>query len=118
MTTLNCILPFPPSTNNLFLNVGKRRVRTKRYDAWRVAAAEILKPVAQPFTGPYRMLMIVERPDRRARDLSNFIKAVEDALVTAGWVRDDSDCAAIGIEWDALIKPRKDAMVYVQLVEA
>lgn len=93
-------LPYPPTTNNLFVNVGKRRVRSKGYDAWlSEAAAMVAQQRPQKLAGPYRMTLMAYRPDRRARDLGNLEKPVSDLLVKCGIVRDDSDAAVILLFW-------------------
>jgi len=98
MSAIN--LPYPPTTNNLFLNVGKRRVRTPRYDAWlREGAAMIAQQRPQKVTGPYALYLRAVRPDRRARDLGNLEKPVSDLLVKCGIVRDDSDACTIVLAW-------------------
>lgn len=87
-------LPFPPTTNNLFMNVGKRRIPTKAYRAWRETAAALIdnQMLSQKaITGPYHMIIELDRPDRRGRDVSNYAKAVEDSLVLCKAIRDDSD---------------------------
>lgn len=93
-------LPYPPTTNNLFFNAGKRRVRTKGYDAWlEEAAAMIAQQKPAKVAGPYVLMIRANRPDRRARDLGNIEKPVSDLLVKCGVVRDDSDAQAILLTW-------------------
>lgn len=106
-------LPFPPATNNLFLNAGKRRVRTKRYDAWIAEAmAEVFRQRVGRLDGRYAFAMRVERPDRRLRDLDGLIKPVMDLLVKAGVTADDSLCQGIVVHW-AGPDPVKNASVIV-----
>lgn len=104
-------LPFPPTTNNLFFNAGKRRVRTKGYDAWiaeALAALSLQKP--QAVSGPYRLTIVANRPDRRRRDLGNLEKPLSDLLVKAGLVADDCDAQRIMLCWSKE-PPRKPATV-------
>jgi len=111
-------LPFPPATNNLYLNVGKRRVRTKRYDAWIESAhAALALQRAGSLSGPYQFSMIVERPDRRKRDLDGLLKPVLDLCVKAGLTPDDSLCQRIVAHWQSL-EPVKDAQVIITLEPA
>lgn len=110
-------LPYPPTTNNLFFNAGKRRVRTDRYDAWLAeGAAYIAQQRPTRVTGPYILTLIATRPDRRARDLGNLEKPVSDLLVKCGIVRDDADAQSIRLTWSDSA-PDKAAGVSV-LVEA
>lgn len=81
-------LTYPPSTNNLFATVGKRRVVSKEYEAWRVENGwEIQKQRPGALRGPVR-LDIKLQTGRRA-DASNAIKAIEDLLVTHGVIEGD-----------------------------
>ena len=102
VATVSVTLPYPPSLNNMFFNVrGRGRVRSKEYDLWRAAATWALKDASQSgrLAGPYNLTVRVGRRDRRKRDLDNLIKPLNDALVTAGVVRDDSDCQRIDAAW-------------------
>lgn len=111
-------LPFPPATNNLFLNAGKRRVRSRRYDAWIAeATAEVFRQRAGRIDGPYTFAMRVERPDRRKRDLDGLIKPVLDLLVKTGVTADDSLCRGIVVHW-AGPEPVKGAAVEVRVAPA
>lgn len=94
-------MPFPPTVNNLFVNVGKRRVRSQRYATWaRAAENEIMAQGVNPVPGDVELFMVAGRPDRRKRDISNLIKAPEDLLVSCGLIEDDSKVVAVSIRWD------------------
>lgn len=94
-------LPFPPTTNHLFFNrPGKGRVRTDRYRTWATAAGWDLKAQKpQPIEGDFTLEIILGRPDKRRRDASNLIKAVEDLLVEHRIVEDDSQCMDVRARW-------------------
>ncbi len=107
VTHASIILPFPPSVNSLFRNVTGRdgkprgRVVTKKYKAWREEAAQALfeqEPIAR-FTGPISLTLALGRPDKRKRDISNLVKAVEDLIVTHGIIADDSDVQRLSVYW-------------------
>lgn len=111
---------FPPTTNNLFMNVGKRRVPTKSYRAWRELAALAIDHQMHGQTailGPYHMVVEYDRPDKRGRDISNYIKALEDSLVLCRVIRDDSDCLSLMLKWSDR-KPGKGAMARVEIEAA
>jgi len=111
-------LPWPVSTNNLFMNAGKRRVITKAYAAWRTLAGKALddqRPT--PLTGPFSMALTLFRPDRIRRDCTNFIKAPEDLLVAHGVVTDDSLAQRVTVEWSNL-PPAKPGRVRITLEAA
>jgi len=93
-------LPYPVSTNGLFFNAAKGRVKTDRYKAWRKAAGEaILVQGKKRMHGHVSLSMALVRPDKRARDLSNTIKAVEDLLVEMQVIDDDSLVQRISLQW-------------------
>ena len=50
-------------------------------------------------TGDYAITIHAERPDRRKRDLGNLLKPIEDALVEAGVIEDDSKATNIHMAW-------------------
>lgn len=112
--------PFPPTTNNLFLNANKGRVPTPAYKAWKKAAWDQVQlemcfsAQGDPILGPYRMTIRLERPDNRSRDLSNYIKALEDLLVSCGVIRDDSDARSLYVEWTDR-KPGKGAQAHITI---
>lgn len=95
-------LAYPPSANSIWRNVGGKTLMSAGYRAWKKAALwEIASQRPAKVLGPYRMTLIAVRPDKRIRDLSNLLKATEDALVAAGVIRDDSDAASILLAWSA-----------------
>ena len=110
-------VPFPPTTNNLFMNVGKRRIPTKAYRAWRELAAVQIdhQMISQtPITGPYHMVIELDRPDKRGRDVSNYAKAIEDSLVICKAIRDDSDALSLMLKWSDR-KTGKGAMAHIEI---
>ena len=86
-------LPFPPSLNHMYPTVRGRRVLSsagQRFKASVVALVLAQGRPAKPLAGRLRVEVHVYPPDRRRRDLSNLIKAVEDSLTAAGvWVDDE-----------------------------
>ena len=94
MTECSFSLPFPPSVNGLFAhgNVGGkvRRFPTKAYKAWRREAIIRIRSHRLPqFKEPVVIKLALTPRDARRRDASNYVKAVEDALVEAGLLADD-----------------------------
>lgn len=84
-------LPFPPSTNNLFVNVGKRgRVRSSRYDLWLNEAGWELKAQRPPkMLGRVAVTICLCPVDKRRRDADNGAKACLDLLVKHGVIEGD-----------------------------
>ncbi len=82
----------PPSLNHIFANIpGKGRIKTREYKAWRALAVAELRSVqhAPLVRGKVRLRVSIERPNA-ASDLSNRLKAIEDALVEANVIEDDN----------------------------
>lgn len=102
MTDKFYLLPFPPSVNNLFLNVRRGgRIKSPRYRAWIEEAGLLLNSQhVPPHDGNVFITYRVNRPDNRRRDLSNCVKAVEDLLVTHGIIKDDSMIDGFEIKWE------------------
>jgi len=113
-------LPMPPTGNNMFTVRHGRKIMSPSYRKWRILAEmDIQRQMLDqaPLTGPYRLSLKFDRPSRAERDLSNYIKGPEDALVLCQCVRDDSDCVALYAEWTDRA-PGKDAQVHILLVPA
>lgn len=97
MTTLR--LPVPPSTNNLYVNAGKKgRVKSKPYKAWLEATGWELK-IQRPPMLPRKARLRVSCPRNNRRDLSNHLKAIEDLLVEHRIISDDRHVEHIEIYW-------------------
>jgi crossover junction endodeoxyribonuclease RusA len=93
-------LTYPPSANKLWRYVSGRAIKSAEYRAWLEQSAwECAAQKEIPIAGAYAMHIMVSRPDKRRRDISNCIKAVEDAIVLSGMVEDDSLCQRITAEW-------------------
>jgi Holliday junction resolvase RusA-like endonuclease len=93
-------LPYPPTTNNLFANAGNRRVKSKAYKAWSDAAGySIIEQGRKRIHGHVTLSIALVKPDKRRRDLSNGIKAIEDLLVSMGVIDDDSLVQRISVQW-------------------
>ena len=95
------LLPFPPSTNNLFFTTKYGRARTQRYDSWiQEAGNEILRQRPRKVAGPVKLKFEFQEIDRRPRDISNLIKAPEDLLVKHGIIERDDNSIVRGISAD------------------
>lgn len=94
-------LPFPPSVNAIWratviTHKGKPTARillSREGKAYRRSVINVIRSLGHPKTPPGARLALTltaHMPDRRARDLSNLPKALEDALTHAGVWADDS----------------------------
>ena len=97
MTVIN--LPFPPSTNNMFINGSKGRFRSQKYDEWIQEAGLLLNRQKPPcFIGPvFLTFEFQDGRDKRKRDITNLIKAPEDLLVKHGVIQADDNSIVKGV---------------------
>ena len=83
-------LSFPPSVNNLFPTMGKKRVPSREYTQWRSLNGWNLKQLKPPkFAGQVNVWIDLIAPDRRRRDAGNYEKAITDLLVEHGIIAGD-----------------------------
>ena len=98
--TYTLILPFPPSQNGYYRSIpmGKstRQIISKKGREFRdsvelrVALARANGDIKETLTGRLRVAMWLDPPDRRKRDLDNYLKAALDGMTKAGvWVDDE-----------------------------
>jgi crossover junction endodeoxyribonuclease RusA len=92
-------LPVPPSVNNLFLTVGRHRVKSKRYCSWLTAAGWHLQAQRQgTIGGPWQCHITL--PATVRGDADNYAKPLLDLLVKHSVVDDDRHCRRLTIEKD------------------
>lgn len=104
-------LPWPPSTNRIWRNVavsGKpRTLLSQEGRVYRKAAADaclLAKLAGKQISERLALRLVVQAPDRRARDLDNTVKAVQDALTHAGVWLDDSQIDRLLVERGPVVK--------------
>lgn len=104
---IRLVLNYPPQSNHLMTVARGRKIMAPKYRLWRDLTASVIlgqMKGEEPITGPYTMHVVLDRPDRRRRDLSNVgAKAIEDALVAAGVIADDSLAQKIVMEWSGRV---------------
>ncbi len=89
--TLTLTLPWPPSNNTYFRNVGGKVLISARGRQYRKQVANVVFiQRARHMAGRFAVLMDAYPPDRRARDLDNLPKAVLDSITHAGIWQDDA----------------------------
>lgn len=94
-------LPFPPTTNHLFVNVkGRGRFRSPTYRAWAIEAGYALNR-CQSIKGPVHVSVALRAPDKRKRDADNSLKPVLDLLVKHSIIEADdwSIVRSVKAEW-------------------
>lgn len=90
-------LTLPPSSNHRLMASasGRGLIKAPKYRAWMQTettrlAAQMQRKGLETIKEPVTSLVYVTFPDRRKRDLDNVLKAVNDVLVAAGVIKDDS----------------------------
>lgn len=88
---IECTLPIPPSTNNLYFNLKRGgRAKTVAYKDWLKEAREALQVLTCPtFPDKAKMRLTVRVGCNYTRDVTNCVKPIEDALAAFLPVPDD-----------------------------
>lgn len=87
MIVFKCFLPFPVSVNSLYGGGSRqKRFKTSTYNQWLNRCPSLPAiGIKTPCSIDYKFTM----PDRKKRDLANFIKCVDDYLVSQDVISDD-----------------------------
>ena len=102
---------WPPSVNHGWRNVGNRTClsaagrdfRREMEKSILVLRSEKKLPL-ESLTENLSIVLTLNPPDRRVRDIDNYCKAVFDALTHAGVWRDDSQVKELLIRWGGVVK--------------
>ena len=110
-------LPWPPSVNTYWRNVGGKVLISKKGRAYRKLIAEMVLVDGYCPLGDARLgiHMAACPPDRRKRDLDNLPKAVFDSLQHAGLFDDDEQIDYFAIERCDVEKPGH-IRLYIEVV--
>jgi crossover junction endodeoxyribonuclease RusA len=100
LVSITVVVTFPPSVNGLFSGKA-RRFRSPRYEAWLEEAGWQLaaQEVDSLGSSPARLFIRLGRPDKRIRDLDNYLKGPIDLIVKHGILDDDSQIEEIRACW-------------------
>ena len=112
VTRLEATLKFPPSANRYYRVLGSRVLISREGRKYRMMTVSRLGG-ARPLDGDLALTVHLYPPDRRRRDADNCLKCLQDSLVHAGAMRDDSQVKILHVE---MLDPVPDGKVYV-LVE-
>ena len=110
MSSLRLVFQTAPSVNNLYMTVGKRRMRVPSYKEWQHKASNLIKLQYgqwNTLTEDCELHFYVERfKTKHKRDITNLIKASEDILVQNAIIKDDQIVRKCTIEWvEFITKP-------------
>lgn len=108
MTTVILELPLSPTINSYYGLQGHRRYMTEKGKQFKKEVAHIVSQQPVRFgKSLVAISVVIHFRDRRVQDLSNRIKALEDALVQAGLMDDDSQIKRILVEEGEIVKGGK-----------
>lgn len=89
MKTVFRITKPPPSTNNLYINVKRGRIRSQQYEDWiQWAGVDYMRQRPKQIKGPVNITIEVQEPKRHS-DIDNRAKAPLDFLVKTGVIEAD-----------------------------
>ena len=98
-------LPWPPSVNRYWRNLGDRVLISREGRAYRERVVAMLAAhTAEPLSGRVAVKITVYPPDRRRRDLDNMLKALLDALAYGGVYDDDGQIDDLRVIRGAAVK--------------
>ena len=108
-------LPFPPSINGYWRSIKRGKIcaqiLSEKGRDYKKTVAEVVGKM-DPFEGRIGVYMELCPPDRRKRDIDNYVKAVLDSLTECGVWIDDSQIDVLCVERGELTNK-----VYLQIGE-
>lgn len=108
-------IPYPPSANRLWRNVGGKTLKSAEYRAWMDRAGwEVRSQRPRGIVGRYVLTVTATAPDKRRRDIDNLAKPISDLLVQSGVVGDDCQAKRVTLEWTDAVVPGGAVTVHVE----
>ena len=111
-------LPFPPSINNYYVKTQRGVFISQKGRAFRAAVqAECLEQlgIADNLRDRLLVTIILSVPDKRIRDVDNYVKPLLDALTHAEVWEDDKQIDQLFIYRGAITKPKGRVKVTISL---
>lgn len=102
--------PYPMQSNHLTTVARGRKIKNPKYRVWMdLAGASVAHQMRtqKPVHGPFHIMIEVDRPDRRKRDVDNLSKGILDCLKMAGVIDDDSLAQSVTMKWATLMTAPK-----------
>lgn len=97
----NCVrFSLPPSTNNLFISHGRKRVKSPKYRRWISDNEDVAGTMPKPASFPVHVCYRLCGKVNARMDGANAEKATVDLLVSAGVLPDDSLTYVTGGRWE------------------
>ena len=111
MQTIILELPLPPTINSYWGFFGHRLFLTKKaIDFKESVAHEVSQQKIRFGSAKLEMTVVINFKDKRKADIANRIKALEDALVQAGLMDDDSQIKILHVYEGPQIKGGKSSV--------
>lgn len=103
--SLEVTFPYPPSVNGYWRAFMGRQIISKRGRIYRKNCIALFAgKKVEKFTTPVSVDATLFQPDKRRRDLDNYLKGLLDATVTVGLIADDSLIHELHLRWGGLRK--------------
>lgn len=104
-------LPWPPSVNRYYRHVGFRVLISREGRNYRMKVVSRLGGT-KPLEGHLALTVHLYPPDNRRRDADNTLKCLQDSLVHAGVMADDSQIKTLHVE---MLDPIPDGKAFVKI---
>lgn len=108
------LLPYPPSTWELYRGWGKTRSLSSVYKKWRKDAGYFIKIPETPIDKPFSLAIALKRQNMR-QDLDNRSKAILDCLQHYQVIKNDNLCERLTMCWSEDLPA--ECVVIVQIAE-
>lgn len=108
-------LPWPPSANHFMGQKFGKRFLSAKTKAFRLQVSEKAAELnLAPLTCELELFLALYPPDKRKRDIDNYIKQTFDALQHAGIFEDDSQISKLTVIKHPPIKGGKCSVVILE----
>lgn len=119
MTSKNLILtvPFPPSVNTYWGFCGSQRFLTDKAKSFKKDIFYLYQASKHEGFGTARLQVCIELfpPDRRIRDIDNYVKSLLDALCQAGIFVDDEQIDHLNVVRKEIFKQGKTLVTIIAI---
>ena len=107
----------PPTVNHLYRTArNSRRYKTHEGKEWQRQAAAVFADsyvLPEPYAGDVELNVYFLTADRRRWDIDNRVKALMDALMMGGVIRDDTQVKALHVERET-VQEKTETVVFVR----
>ena len=112
-------LPFPPTINSYYVKTKNGQFISQKGRKYRVdVEAEVREQFSfSALDGQLLVEVVLHMPDKRRRDLDNYMKALLDALTLAGVWEDDSQIDQLAI-YRGTVATKFTAQARVRITDA